>query len=108
MIANVDRAFSAIEMLATQPAGMTLGALAARLGVPKSAAHRWMQALVHRGYVMQDGASQDYLLSLQLPLLGFRYLDGRAQDVAQDVLDRLAQSTGEYCRIALVEGEGLV
>lgn len=109
MIANVDRAFTAIEMLAAQPAGLALGALAQALDIPKSAAHRLMQALVDRGYVTQDPASQDYLLSLQLPLLGFRYLDARrAQDVAQETLDRLAQSCGEYCRIALVEEEGLV
>ena len=109
MIANVDRAFTAIELLAGEPSGLALGALAERLDVPKSAAHRLMQALLERGYVTQDPASQDYVLSLQLPLLGFRYLDARhLQDVAQKALDHLAQSTGEYCRIALVEGEGLV
>ena len=109
MIANVDRAFTAIELLAGEPSGLALGALAERLDVPKSAAHRLMQALLDRGYVTQDPASQDYVLSLQLPLLGFRYLDARhLQDVAQKALDHLAQSTGEYCRIALVESEGLV
>lgn len=109
MIANVDRAFTAIEMLATEAAGLPLGALAERLNVPKSAAHRLMQALVDRGYATQDPASQDYLLSLRLPLLGFQYLDARrTQDVVQEALDALAQSTREYCRIALVDGEGLI
>ena len=109
MIANVDRAFTAVELLAAEPTGLALGALADRLDVPKSAAHRLMQALLERGYVTQDPVSQDYLLSLQLPLLGFRYLDARRlQDVTQEPLEHLAQSTGEYCRIALVEGDGLV
>lgn len=108
MIANVDRALDAIEMLASEPDGLALGALAERLGVPKSAAHRLLQSLADRGYVVQDPASQDYLLSLRLPQLAFRYLDARRlPDVAQQALDRLAAATGEYCRIAVVEGEGL-
>src|SRR5450631_3043600 len=107
-IANVDRCLSLIEMLAGAPAGMSLGALAERLELPKSATHRLLQTLASRGYVGQDAASQDYSLSLKVALLGFRYMDARRlPDVAQEALDRLAQDCGEYCRIAVVEGEGL-
>ncbi len=106
--ANVERVLNAIEALADVPAGMSLGALAERLDVPKSAAHRLLQSLIGRGYVTQDAPTQDYLLSLKVPLLGFRYLEARRlPDVAQGVLDHLAQATGEYCRMAVVEGEGL-
>jgi len=107
-IANVDRCLSLIEMLAGAPEGMSLGALAERLELPKSATHRLLQTLASRGYVGQDAASQDYSLSLKVALLGFRYMDARRlPDVAQEALDRLAQDCGEYCRIAVVEGEGL-
>ena len=106
--ANVERVLNAIEALADVPAGLSLGALAERLDVPKSAAHRPLQSLIGRGYVTQDAPTQDYLLSLKVPLLGFRYLEARRlPDVAQGALDQLAQATGEYCRMAVVEGEGV-
>jgi IclR family transcriptional regulator, acetate operon repressor len=108
-IANVGRCLSLIEMLAGAPDGMSLGALAERLDLPKSATHRLLQTLATRGYVNQDAASQGYALSLKVALLGFRYLDARRlPDVAQEALDRLAQDCGEYCRISVAEGESLV
>ncbi len=107
-ITNVDRTLSLIEVLASETAGLSLGALAQRLRLPKSATHRLLQSLVERGYVMQDAALQDYALTLKLPVLGFRYLDARRlPDVAQQALDRLATACGEYCRLAVVEGEHL-
>ncbi len=108
-IANVDRCLSLIELLAGAPEGMPLGSLAEQLDLPKSATHRLLQTLMTRGYVAQDAASQEYSLSLKVALLGFRYLDARRlPDVAQDALDRLAHDCGEYCRIAVVQGEDLV
>jgi IclR family acetate operon transcriptional repressor len=109
MLDYVDRCLSLIEALAEAPCNLSLGALAQQLDLPKSATHRLLQSLAGRGYVQQDPASQDYALSLKVALLAFRYLDARRlPDVAQDALDRLAQASGEYCRMALVEGEGLV
>lgn len=107
-LAYVDRCLSLLETLAASPEGLALGALAEELDLPKSGAHRLLRSLVARGYVQQDFASQDYQLSLKIPLLGFRYLDSRyLPDVAQTALDRLAHQSGEYCRIAVVDGEGL-
>jgi IclR family transcriptional regulator, acetate operon repressor len=107
-ITNVDRSLSLVEVLAAERAGLSLGKLALRLELPKSATHRLLQSLVERGYVMQDAASQDYALTLKLPVLGFRYLDvRRLPDVAQQALDRLAAACGEYCRLSVVEGERL-
>ncbi len=107
-VANVDRSLAVLEALTQHPRGASLGTLAAALGIGKSAVHRLLQTLAERGYVRQDTVSQDYALSLKLALLGFRYLDQhRLPDVAQTVLDRLAAASGEYCRIALVDGDGL-
>lgn len=106
---NVDRCLSLIEALAEAPDPLPLGALAERLDLPKSATHRLLQSLASRGYVRQDPASQEYGLSLKVALLGFRFLDTRRlPDLAQAALDRLAQASGEYCRMAVVEGEELV
>jgi DNA-binding IclR family transcriptional regulator len=107
-VANVDRSLRMLETLAAAPAGLSLGTLAGRLGMPKSATHRLLRTLAARGYVYQDAQSQDYCLSLKLALLGFRFLDARRlPELLQGALDRLAQASGEYCRIAVVEGESL-
>lgn len=106
---TVDRCLALVETLAGQPDGASLGDLAEQVELPKSAAHRLLQTLAARGYVTQDAQTQDYRLSLRFAALGFRYLDmRRLPDVAQGALDRLARDAGEYCRIAVVEGDGLV
>ena len=107
-VAAVDRCLTLIEVLAGEPDGLDLGAIAERIGIPASATHRTLSTLLARGYVAQDPATQAYSLSLRLALLAFRDLDARhLPDLAQGVLDRLAQRTGEYCRLSVVEGEGL-
>ncbi|MBW4091824.1 MAG: IclR family transcriptional regulator [Proteobacteria bacterium] len=108
-VASLDRALDLIETLAAAPDGLPLSALARRLGMPKSAAHRLLTTLSARGYVAQDPAAQTYGLSLRLAGLAFAMLDRRRlPDLAQGVLDDLARRTREYCRLALVEGRDLV
>lgn len=108
-IAAVDRALKMLDLLAGEPAGIDLGALAERLGLPASATHRLLATFAERGFVAQDPASGAYALTLKLSQLAFRNLDLRhLPDAGQIVLDRLAQETGEYCRLAVVEGETLV
>lgn len=106
---TVDRCLALVETLAARPDGASLGTLAGEVELPKSAAHRLLQTLAARGYVLQDAETQDYQLSMRFAALGFRYLDmRRLPDVAQATLDRLALDSGEYCRIAVIEGDGLV
>lgn len=108
-VAAIERCLGLIEVLAGEPASLELGAIAARAGMPKSAAHRTLTTLVARGLVVQDPATQGYALSLRFATLAFRNLDARRlPDMAQTALDALARATGEYCRLAVVEGESLV
>ena len=56
----------------------------------------------------QDPATQAYSLTLRLSTLGFRLLGARhLPDAGQLALQRLAEQTGEYCRLAVVDGTGL-
>jgi DNA-binding IclR family transcriptional regulator len=108
-VAAIERCLGLIEVLAGEPASLELGAIAARTAMPKSAAHRTLTTLVARGLVVQDPATQGYALSLRFATLAFRNLDARRlPDMAQTALDALAQATGEYCRLAVVEGKSLV
>jgi len=104
----LNRGLAILDLLADEAGGRPLTAIAAKLGLPKSAAHRLLLALSREGYVSQDAATQHYRLTLRLPALGFRFLAAtKIAEVAQPVLDRLAQATGELVRMALVDGNAM-
>lgn len=108
-IAAVERALKMLEALADEAEGADLSLLAERLGLPVSATHRLLATLAERGLVAQDASSGAYGLTLKLAQLAFRNLDRRGlPDAGQLVLDELARTTREYCRLAVVEGEDLV
>src|SRR5579875_3438192 len=69
MVAAVDRCLALIETLAQEAEGLSLGDIAARLDMPKSATHRMLATLAAHGYVTQDPATQAYLLSLRLAVV---------------------------------------
>jgi IclR family acetate operon transcriptional repressor len=101
----LDRAFAALELLATAPAGLPLHAVTDALDLPKSAAHRVLAGLSDRGYVRQDAETGRYHLTTRLVAVGFRYLAAAGiVDLVQPVLDRLAQHTGELVRLGVVDG----
>lgn len=104
----VDRCLSVVEALIDESAGVSLVDLAARLEMPNSAVHRILATLASRGFVRQDPSTHAYALTLRLSTLGFRLLGSRRlSDAGQLVLQRLAEDTGEYCRLAVVDGDGL-
>ncbi len=105
----VDHCLSLLELLAESGTGLALDEIAARLAVPRAAAHHMLGTLALRGYARQDPATEAYTASLRLALLGFRFLDThRLPDAAQGVLDQLARETGEQCRLAVVDDAALI
>jgi IclR family acetate operon transcriptional repressor len=107
-IAAVERAFKLLEALVGEADGADLTVLAERLDLPVSATHRLLASLAERGFVAQDQQSGAYGLTLKLSQLAFRNLDLRGlPDAGQIVLDGLARTTREYCRLAVVDGESL-
>ncbi len=53
-IKSVVRTLTLIEALSAHPAGATVTALAAELGLPKSSVFRMLNTLLEFGYVRQD------------------------------------------------------
>ncbi|MES2978975.1 MAG: IclR family transcriptional regulator [Pseudomonadota bacterium] len=104
----LPRALLILETLAAQPEGMGLAALADELEMPRSACHRLLAELVRCGYVRQVRAQGDYALTTKLPAIGLSYLAAAGiVDIAQPILDRLATTSGELVRLALVDGARL-
>ena len=105
---TVQRVMQVLETLATEPEGLSLAALADELELPRSACHRLLGELVRCGYVRQLRERGDYALTTKLPALGLSFLGAAGiVDIAQPIIDRLAEVSGELVRLALVDGDRL-
>ena len=102
---QIERVFSVLESLTSDPRGLPMQTLAEQLDIPKSATHRLLAELIRLGYVRQNPDNLRYHLSTKLVAMGFRYLSSSGADIVQPVLDRLAQETGELVRLGVIEGE---
>lgn len=105
---SIERCFSILEVLADHRLGLSLGDIAAKADIPKSATHRMLNSLCGTGYVTQL-PSRDYRITLKLPGLGFRFLaNSKILHECQFVLDQLADSVGELVRLSMVNNDRLV
>ncbi|KQP12645.1 IclR family transcriptional regulator [Pseudorhodoferax sp. Leaf267] len=108
MASTLERSLTLLEYLAARPEGMTLSAIAADLALPLSACHRLLTELARCGYVRQMRDHGDYALTTKLAAMGLSYLGGSGiVDIAQPVIDRLAEDSGELVRLAIVDGDRL-
>ena len=108
MTGPLERSFAILEYLASYPEGLPLASIAADLNLPRSACHRLLTDLVRCGYVRQLRDHGDYALTTKLAALGLTFLSSSGiVDIAQPLIDRLAASSGELVRLAIVDGERL-
>jgi DNA-binding IclR family transcriptional regulator len=104
-----ERCLSIIELLANGAGELPLGEIAERLGLPKSGAHRLLATLVDLGWVAQDAGTGFYHLTMRLAILGQQYYVATGiPDICQPLLDRLADETREFVRLAVVDADSLV
>lgn len=104
----LERTLGILELLSRHGEGMELAALADQLEMPRSAAHRLLADLVRLGYVRQARGRGDYMLTTRLVSMGLSYLSHSGiVDVAQPLLNHLAEVSGELVRLSVVDGERL-
>jgi IclR family acetate operon transcriptional repressor len=109
MSSALPRAFAVIDLLVGKPAGQSLGQIAEKLDLPKSATHRILTELVELGYVRQDEAQGDYRLGLRMVSQSLRHLASiPLVDLAKPILDRLAELSGELARLSLPDEDSLI
>jgi IclR family transcriptional regulator, acetate operon repressor len=105
---TVERVLRILETLAHEPEGIALAALADEVALPRSACHRLLTELARNGYVRQVRDRGEYALTTKLPALGLSFLGGAGiVDIAQPIIDRLAESSVELVRLAIVDGDRL-
>ena len=104
----LERTLAILELLAQHGEGLELAQVADRLAIPKSAVHRLLGSLVQAGYVRQVKGHGQYLLTTKLVSMGLSYLSQSGiVDVAQPLLNQLAERSGELVRLSVVDGERL-
>ena len=104
----LERSFKVLEHLVAFPEGKTISSLAGELDLPLSATHRLLADLIQHGYVRQHPAHGHYMLTFKLVSLGLSYLSNSGiVDIAQPLLEHLAQVSGELVRLAVVDGDEL-
>lgn len=104
----LERTLGILELLSQHGGGLELGAIADALNIPRSGTHRLLADLVKCGYVRQTREHGDYLLTTKLVSLGLSYLSNSGiVDIAQPLLNHLADLSGELARLSVVDGERL-
>ncbi|MDR7094167.1 IclR family transcriptional regulator [Hydrogenophaga laconesensis] len=104
----LDRGLTLLEHLAEHPGGLPLALMAAELDIPLSACHRLLAELQRRGYVRQAHKQGDYMLTTKVVSLGLGYLSNAGiVDIAEPLLERLAQKSGELVRLSIVDEDRL-
>lgn len=102
----MERTLAILELLAQQVGGTPLAFIADELDIPRSACHRLLTDLKQFGYVRQLREHGDYVLTTKLVGLGLSFLSTSGiVDMAQTTLDRLAETSGELVRMAIVDGD---
>lgn len=108
MTGTLERALKILEYLASFPEGASLAAIAAGLELPNSACHRLLTELMRCGFVKQDRDFGDYALTTKMAAIGLSHLTNTGiVDMAQPIIDKLAEDCGELVRMAIIDGERL-
>lgn len=109
MSSVMERTLAILELLSAEPDGMQVSAIAAKLDMPASAAHRLLKELSQYGYVRQLRSQGDYALTIKLASLGLSFMGKTGvTDIAQPILDRLAADSRELVRLSVVDYPDLV
>jgi DNA-binding IclR family transcriptional regulator len=103
-----ERCLDIVELLADGARSMSLGDIAGRLGLPKSGAHRLLATLVELGWAEQDPTTAFYRLSMRLAIVGLGFFVATGlPGIGQPMVDRLAERSCEFARLAVVDGSSL-
>lgn len=105
----VARAFAVLELLALAPEPVRLSAVALRLGLQKSTAHRILATLIELGHVEQQPETGCYQATLRLWELGSALIARHPiKRAAAASLQRLHQATRETVSLTILSGDDVL
>lgn len=105
-IQSLDRGLLILEAVGKSADPVSLGHLAAMLGIDRSSAFRLANTLKRRGFLANPSAGRDYVLGSSVWRLSRQYDWSRMlATVAHDQLKALAVDTNETAHLAVREGK---
>ena len=106
-VRSLERGLAVIKSFGEGRSGQTIAEVAARIGVDRSTARRFLLTLARLGYVEQDG--RDFRLSPQTLQLGYAYLSSLPWwRSAQRELNRLRDRVGQNCAVGVLDEDQVV
>lgn len=108
-IKTMGKLVSVLDCFSTSERALTVGDIAARTGLPRSTAHRSINALKEVGFLDQDRRRDSYRLGLKLFQLGTTVLHSMdIQSEARPFVEALSTLTGENVHLCVFDGERMV
>ena len=106
-VGSLERGLAVLEILAANPAGLTLTEMADRAGMTRAGARRFLLTLTATGYASQDG--RKFLLTPRLLSVTRGWLQGGSLwTYAEPFLREVAVKLDESCSAAVLSGEDVV
>ncbi|MEH6548870.1 MAG: IclR family transcriptional regulator [Pseudomonadales bacterium] len=94
-----------LEMMAAEPAALSLREIADKLGRSKSEIFRMLVVLDERGYIKFDSASEKYAMSLKLFEVAHQHSAvKKLTAIAGPLMEELVNTIGQSCHLAIREG----
>jgi len=106
-IASAAGTFELLEVFGEHQGQMSLSALAAKVGRPKSSVHRGLATLIGIGFVEQDPSTAHYRLTLKMWRIGMAALaDFDLVTLSRPHLERLMTAADETVHLSMLDPSG--
>ncbi len=108
-VKSVAKVLDILEHLGAARQSVSVSDLARATGMNVSTAHRLLQTLMGRGYVVQDPGSRGYVLGPRLFQLGTAYLEGSdLAEIGRPHIEALRDEVGETAYLVTFNGHEIV
>jgi PcaR/PcaU/PobR family beta-ketoadipate pathway transcriptional regulator len=108
-VASVEKAFRVLDAISAANTELGLSEVAARTGIGKSAAQRFLYTLHTLGYLSQDAASKGYRLSPKLLALSDSYVRADVLKVkALPILEEANRRCEETINLTVLDGADVI
>ncbi|MBN9461419.1 MAG: IclR family transcriptional regulator [Burkholderiales bacterium] len=109
LIGSLHKGLEVFDMFSRDHTVVTVGEIAKHLGLHKSSASRIAATLVALNYLRVAPKSSGFQLGGKLARLGsIAVIDTSLTNVAEPIMQMLAESTGETCHLGVLEGSDAV
>jgi len=106
-VGSLAKGMAVMEILAANPAGLTLTEMADRAGLTRAGARRFLLTLAATGYATQNG--RRFQLSARLLTVARTWLQGTPLwTFAEPIMRELSAAFNESCSAAILAGEDVV